>query len=109
MVTLTGPFAMAKRSGEWVFTKLKNEKPPPAGEELFRANCALCHFADRTDPKVGPGLKGIFVHPRLPGTGRPTNEQTVRDQIRKGGIKMPPFNHLKEEEISAIIDYLKTL
>jgi cytochrome c len=109
MVVLKGRFTLAKRSGEWVFTKLKNEKLPPPGERLFRANCALCHFPDRVDTKVGPGLKGVFAHPRLPGTGRPTSEQTVRDQIRKGGIKMPPFNHLKDEEISAIVDYLKTL
>jgi hypothetical protein len=108
-VILKGTFTLPGRSGEWIFTKLKNEKAAPRGRDLFKANCALCHFHDRTDTKVGPGLKGVFQNPRLPGTDRPTSEKTVRDQIQKGGIEMPPFTKLKEEEVSAIIDYLKSL
>ncbi len=108
-VILKGPFTLPGRQGEWVFTKLKNEKASPRGRDLFVANCAGCHFHDRTDSKVGPGLKGVFQNPQLPGTGRPTSEETVRNQIQQGGIKMPPFKSLKDEEVSAIIDYLKSL
>jgi hypothetical protein len=108
-VILKGNFTLPGRSAEWIFTKLKNEKAPPTGRDLFKANCDLCHFPDRTDTKVGPGLKGVFKHGRLPATGRPTSEKTVRDQILNGGKKMPPFKHLKQGEVSAIIEYLKTL
>lgn len=108
-VILKGKFSLPGRTAEWIFTKLKNEKAKPTGKDLFSSNCTLCHFHDRTDSKVGPGLKGLFENPRLPTTGRPTDESTVRQQIQKGGTKMPSFSSLTEEEISAIINYLKTL
>ncbi|NIQ37421.1 MAG: c-type cytochrome [Proteobacteria bacterium] len=108
-VMLKGTFDLPDRSGEWIFTKLRNEKSSPQGQDLFAANCAVCHFSDRTDAKVGPGLKDLFKNPQLPGSGRPTSEETVQDQIQKGGVKMPPFRNLTEEEVLAIIDYLKTL
>lgn len=108
-VTMKGLFTLPGRSGEWVFTKLKNEKTAPKGKDLFQANCFLCHFDDRSDVKLGPGLKGVFKNPTLPNSGRPTSEKEIRDRIKNGGTKMPPLKHLKEEEISAIIDYLKTL
>ena len=37
------------------------------------------------------------------------NSENVRERIVNGGDKMPPFKHLKEEELKAIIDYLKAL
>lgn len=108
-VIMDGTYTLPSRSGKWVFTKLQNEKSAPQGKELFMANCAVCHYADRTATKVGPGLKGVFKNPKLPATGRPTNEKTVRSQIKNGGIKMPAFDHLPDAEITAIIEYLKTL
>ncbi len=108
-VILKGGFTLAGQSGEWIFTKLKNEETSPEGQDLFMANCSVCHFHESKDTKVGPGLKGVFKNPQLPGTGRPTSEETVRNQIQNGGIKMPPFKSLKEEEISFIIEFLKTL
>lgn len=79
------------------------------GERLFSANCAACHFSDRQDKKVGPGLKGVFKRSKLPDTGLPVTDENVRERIVNGGIKMPPFRHLEKEEIKAILDYLKTL
>jgi hypothetical protein len=108
-VLLTGTFQYPDRSGEWVFTKLKNAKDAISGEKLFAANCSGCHYPDRKDPKVGPGLLGLFKNPKLPESGLPVSEKNVRRQIVNGGDKMPPFRHLKEEELKAIVDYLKTL
>jgi ABC-type branched-subunit amino acid transport system substrate-binding protein/mono/diheme cytochrome c family protein len=96
-------------SGEWILTKLQDEKISAKGQDLFTTNCAVCHFPDHTDTKIGPGLKGVFKNPRLPGSGRPTSEDTVRRQIQRGGEKMPPFRNLNEEEVTTIIDYLRTL
>jgi mono/diheme cytochrome c family protein len=79
------------------------------GALVFKQNCSACHFPDRKDRKVGPGLLGLFKRSTLPDSGLPVSEETVSNQIINGGKKMPPFGHLKEEEIKAIIDYLKSL
>jgi len=73
------------------------------------ANCSVCHFHDSRDTKVGPGLAGLFKQDQLPKSGKPATEDVVRDQIVNGSGSMPSFKHLKQEEITAIIDYLKSL
>lgn len=108
-VTLIGTFAMAGRSGEWTFAKLKNAKIPQTGEELFTANCTICHHTDSKDKKVGPGLLELFKSAKLPDSGLPVTDENVRQRIVNGGDKMPTFKHLSDAELKAIIDYLKSL
>jgi len=108
-VVMKGVFNLPGSSGKWFFTKLKNAKVASPGQDIFMANCSACHYPDRKDIKVGPGLLGLFTHPKLPDSGLPADENNVRERIISGGKKMPPFKHLKDEQISAIIDYLKTL
>jgi cytochrome c5 len=108
-IILMGTFTLASKSGDWVFTKLKNAGVAQAGKKLFEANCSACHFDNSKDKKVGPGLLGLFKNPKLPDSGQPTSEKAVREKIINGGKKMPPFKHLKDKEINAIIDYLKSL
>ena len=109
-ITLKGTFTTAGKSGNWLFTKLKNVAvPQAAGKKLFEANCSICHFDNSKNKKVGPGLLGLFKNPKLPDSGQPTSEKNVRERIINGGKKMPPFKHLKDDEINAIIDYLKSL
>ncbi len=108
-VVMKGSFSLPGRSGEWIFTKLKNAKVPKTGQDLFMANCSTCHYPDRKDTKIGPGLLGLFTNPKLPDSGLPANEKNVREKILNGGKKMPPFKHFKNDQLSAIIDYLKTL
>ena len=43
------------------------------GESVFE-NCAVCHNADSTEVKIGPGLKGLFKREKLV-TGKPVNTQ----------------------------------
>jgi cytochrome c5 len=109
-IELRGPFSFPSsgRKGVWVFTKLKNQKMAPSGETLFKNNCAVCHFSDSRAKKVGPGFLGLFKGEQLPG-GKPLSEATVIDQIRKGGGGMPPFAHLKDDELQALVEYLKSL
>ena len=108
-IILKGTFTLPDKSGDWLFTKLKNAGADQAGKKLFEANCSACHFNNTKDIKVGPGLLGLFKNTRLPDSGRPTSEKAVIEKIINGGKKMPPFKHLKKEEIKAIVDYLKTL
>ena len=106
---LKGTFKTSDRSGSWIFTKLKNAKAALSGEKLFAANCAACHFTDRQDKKVGPGLVGLFKRAKLPDSGMPVTDENVSERIVNGGDKMPPFKHLKEAELKALLDYLKSL
>jgi mono/diheme cytochrome c family protein len=86
-----------------------------AGEALFKKNCALCHHADSNEPKMGPGLKGLFKNKVLPSSHKLATESNVREQILEGNLKakpmpMPPFaGKLKPEEVDSLIKYLKTL
>lgn len=107
--TLKGTFHLPDKSGDWIFTKLQNAQAASMGKKTFEATCSGCHYHDRKETKVGPGLLGLFQSPRLPASGRATSEKAVREQIINGGNRMPPFKHLKEEEITAVIDYLKSL
>jgi hypothetical protein len=109
-VELKGTFLFPEtgRQGTWIFTKLKNEKKSVSGEALFKNNCAVCHFTDTRQRKVGPGLQGLFQREQLP-SGKPLSEKNVKNQIRQGGGGMPPFGHLKEEEVQALVEYLKSL
>lgn len=86
-----------------------------AGKKVFSQNCALCHNATSTQPKIGPGLKGLFKHKKLPYSHRPTTVANVREQIDKGNahakpMPMPPFgSKLTATQINDVIAYLKTL
>lgn len=85
------------------------------GLALFKQNCDLCHYADKTDKKLGPGLKGLFSWKELPSSHKPVTEENVRAQIEAGSpnakpMPMPPFKgKFKPAEMDALIAYLKTL
>ena len=108
-IALKGTFTMANQSGEWSFAKLKNAKIPQTGRELFTANCATCHFHDSQKKKIGPGLLGLFKGATLPDSGDPVTDENVRRRIVNGGAKMPPFRHLSDAQLQAIVEYLKSL
>jgi len=78
------------------------------GKEVF-GQCAVCHNADSTDKKMGPGLKGLFKHDKLVN-GKKVTDATVRDQIEQGGNGMPSYKDmLSDTEKDDLIAYLKTL
>jgi cytochrome c len=85
-------------------------KKAAAGEVVYKNNCNMCHFPDKTDKKLGPGLKGLFKNKELPDSHKPVTEAAVREQIEKGSKAMPGFGkRLSGEEINNLIEYLKTL
>ncbi len=81
------------------------------GARLFNENgCADCHYADRTDAKIGPGLKELFKRDKLPMSGwAVTTEENVRKQLRTPFRAMPSFAALSEEKVKALLAFLKTL
>jgi len=78
------------------------------GKEVFE-QCAVCHNADSTEKKAGPGLKGLFKKDKMVNDKKPT-EANVRARIDEGGNGMPPYKDmLSDEEKDDLIAYLKTL
>lgn len=83
--------------------------PAATGEQLFKQNCSACHFTDSTATKVGPGLKGIFAQTKFPVSGRPVSDENFRQTLKTPVSKMPSFAHLTDEQVNALLNYLKTL
>jgi len=80
------------------------------GKEIFDAKCALCHNADSTDKKIGPGLKGLYAHGTFADGTTKVTDASVTDRIETGKVPMPPFKgQLSDAEIKDVVSYLKTL
>jgi cytochrome c len=78
------------------------------GKDVFD-QCSVCHNADSTETKVGPGLKGLFKMDKLVN-GKPVTEANVREIINMGGNGMPAYaDQLSDQDKNDIIAYLKTL
>jgi cytochrome c len=89
---------------------LASAKKPDAakGKEVFE-QCSVCHNADSTEKKMGPGLKGLFAKDKLTSGKKPT-EANVLAKINEGGNGMPPYKEtLSDDEKADVIAYLKTL
>ncbi len=71
--------------------------------------CGVCHNADSTEKKMGPGLKGLFKKEKLSNDKKPT-EANIRAKIDEGGNGMPAYKDmLSDTEKDDLIAYLKTL
>jgi cytochrome c2 len=98
--------------GELVFGKTSQsistvESAVDHGRELFRQDCAACHFADSNDDKIGPGLRGLFKMARFPSSGLAVSEENFRRLLQNPPEGMPAFNELTHDEVTDLIDYLR--
>ncbi|MEO8025284.1 MAG: c-type cytochrome [Bryobacteraceae bacterium] len=96
---LTGTMAIAAEKGD-----------AAAGKEVF-AQCSVCHNADSTTAKVGPGLKGLYKKAKLIN-GKKVTDAAVMTIINEGAGdgKMPPYaDMLSEKERADVLAYLKTI
>lgn len=99
----------------WAQGKSALSTAAKAGQKIFEQQCALCHYSDQSNNKIGPGLKGILKNKQLPFSHKPATVANVREQIEKGNpqgkpMPMPPFaGKLSAKDISSLIEYLKTL
>jgi len=99
---------------------LETMTPVDAGRKLFQVRgCLQCHSVDGT-AKVGPTLLGVFGHaqPLADGSSVTVDENYIRESILEPMAKvaagyepvMPTYQgRLKDAEIMAIIEYLKSL
>ncbi|HUZ45542.1 MAG TPA: cytochrome c [Terriglobia bacterium] len=99
----------------WAKGKTELSPAAKAGKKIFDQNCTMCHFADQTTNKIGPGLKGVLKNKMLPYSHRPATVANVREQVEKGNpqgkpMPMPPFaSKFSKTQLSDLIAYLKTL
>ncbi len=79
------------------------------GKEIFESKCSLCHNADSTDMKIGPGLKGLYARGTMTD-GTKVTDESVTARIVNGKAPMPPYkDSLSAAEIKQVVEYLKTL
>lgn len=79
------------------------------GATIFNNKCSACHYADREDNKLGPGLKNILKKGKLPHSGRPANIENIKSQLMRPILVMPSFSNLSGQELADLLAYLKTL
>ena len=98
-LVLLFPIALAAQTGS---ASASSDDAVTLGRRLFQQNCSVCHTqATLTNPMYGPSLYRDVVNGK---------EEAMREYINKGSSKMPGFRYgLKASEISAIIEYLKTV
>ena len=78
------------------------------GKELF-GQCSMCHYPDKTEKKMGPGLKGLFHRDTLTN-GKKVTDENVMAVVKEGGNGMPAYKDiLTDEERDNVLAYLKTL
>lgn len=89
------------------------------GEKYFQGRCTACHKTTK-EKMIGPGLLGIFNSQRSLADGSRViaDENYLRESILNPSVKlvsgfanqMTPFaGLLSEEELSGLIEYIKTL
>jgi|GEM_PF-3832171 len=98
-------------------TAAKPASPEEWGEQLFNQHgCASCHANKQVAPPL-EGLYGQAAHALADGRTVKVDEAYLRESIVNPTAKvakgyppiMPSFSHLPEEEVDALVAYLKTL
>lgn len=89
------------------------------GEKVFQGRCTACHQVG-TEQMIGPGLGGIFGTSRRfeEGDSAIADENYIRESILNPSVQivegfsnqMTPFaGLLQEEELTALVEYIKSL
>lgn len=80
------------------------------GKEVFEQKCAMCHFADSDQKKIGPGLKGISKRGTFTVNGNKVTTQSLTTWIENGDSLMPGMKEtLEPGQIKDVVAYVKTL
>jgi len=80
------------------------------GKQVFEQKCAMCHFADSDQKKIGPGLKGISKRGTFTVNGNKVTTESLRTWIENGDSQMPGMkDSLDAAQIRDVVAYVKTL
>ncbi|MGD8863621.1 MAG: cytochrome c [Myxococcales bacterium] len=100
-----------------------------SGADIYRYSCRACHgpeglgAPDQTIPSLIPFVESMspsLLGARMAKQGHPASkvllqelvaggESALRTRLKAGGEKMPPLSHLRDDEVDALIAYLKAL
>jgi mono/diheme cytochrome c family protein len=116
------------RSDSRQTSHLLNETFVLTGADLYRLNCQSCHGPDGTGspPEIKSlldpvrGTSPTLIRQRMAEKGREIDEEfarelaanaeaTLRQRLEEGGERMPSFEHLRGDEVEALLEYLKEL
>lgn len=76
-----------------------------AGEKVFNQKCAMCHKVKGKGGAIGPDLSKIsskMAEPKL-------REKLINPKKSNPGTSMPSFATLPQNDMSALLTYLKGL
>src|SRR5581483_12325631 len=98
------------------------------GSDLYRINCQACHNVEGVGlpPEIRSLIDAVratspdFIRGQMEKRGMTLDPATLKDmttqadsalreRLKHGGDKMPPFPHLQGAEIDALFDYLQRL
>jgi len=80
------------------------------GKAVFEQKCAMCHFADSDQKKIGPGLKGISKRGTFTVNGNKVTTESLKTWIENGDSQMPGMKDLLDAaQIRDVVAYVKTL
>lgn len=85
------------------------EGDPENGRAIFAENCSSCHATDNDEPGFAPGLRGVLRKDTLPESGRPATTENVISQLREPVGVMPSYNSITGQDLTDLIEYMKTL
>jgi putative membrane-bound dehydrogenase-like protein len=98
---------------------LRGEKPKPKnpGEEVYEMSCLSCHQADRKGlPGIYPSLvdnewingdEEVLIKVILHGLTGPINVAGEDYGAKSDSVPMPPMGGLKDEQVAAVLNYLR--
>jgi mono/diheme cytochrome c family protein len=121
-------FLSLLRSSPQQASQIMEESFTLAGADLYRLNCQSCHAPDgkgappEINSLIGPvqGTSAALIEKRMNARGTPIDEEMAKElgeeartqlleRLQKGGEKMPPFEHLRGDEVEALLGYLQKL
>ncbi len=80
------------------------------GKQVFEQKCAMCHFADSDQKKIGPGLKGLSKRGTFSVNGNKVTTESLKTWIENGDSQMPGMkDSLDAAQIRDVVAYVKTL
>lgn len=80
------------------------------GKLVFEQKCAMCHFADKEEKKIGPGLKGISKRGTFSVNGNKVTTESLTKWIENGDSQMPGMkDSLDAAQIKDVVAYVRTL
>ena len=102
-----------QRSGDVFYMNRMGQAGWERGREIWYMKCWICHneyTIKANNPQVAPvapTLKELYKRPVLL-SGKPVNDDTVKDQIREGSRQMPAYKYvLTDKDLEDLVDYLR--